>query len=210
MHPASFAIFSTPVINIVQVHQANAIDLYLAYCEELNSWKEHFKMQTVADTEMALWSFAQLTKKIDNSPKVEQSRKAFEGELWIQRRRAALVLRPIMKNNAPFELAKILLEENPKLAGKLAAEEYERLLRLASRKFYGHDLPLKRGAAESLIDRIASDNHISIPQKFDLYKIWELRNRVVHPEESPSATEVEWMVEHIEQICLPWGDNKLK
>lgn len=103
-----------------------------------------------------------------------------------------------------------MLEEHPKLAGKLAAEEYERLLKLASRKYYGYPLPRTKGAAEDLIDRLTRDNYISIPEKVDLGEIWKLRNRVVHPEESPSSTEIELMVEHIEKICSPWGHNKVR
>jgi len=204
VHPAKFAIFSTPLTNLLQVQGKDAISLYLAYCEELQKWQEHFKLKSVAEMEMALWTFDQIVKKADNPSKENQLRKQFDGDIWIQRRRASLVLRPFLRNNGPLELATILVEEDPKLAGKIGAEEYERLLRYASQKYYRHCLVLKPGAAEYLLDRLASDGHISITQKVDLRGVWELRNRVVHPDKPPTAAEIEWMLEQIEKVRGQW------
>ena len=208
VHPDKFAIFGTPLINLLQVYGANAIQLYASYCQELQKWQEHFKLKTVAETEMALWTFDQMVKRADSPSKAMQLRKQFDEDLWIQRRRAALVLRPFLKNNGPLELAKIIVEEHPKLAGKLGAEEYERLLRVASKKFYRREFPLKSGAAEHLLDQMAKDGYVSVPDKIDLCRVWELRNRVVHPDNSPNETEIEWMLELIERVCLKWDAMK--
>jgi hypothetical protein len=208
VHPDKFAIFGTPVINLLQVYGADAIQLYTSYCQELQKWQEHFKLKTIAHTEMALWTFDQMVKHARSSSETLELRKQFDEDLWIQRRRAALVLRPFLKNNAPLELAKIIVEQNPKLAGKLGAEEYERLLRVASRKFYKRELPLKPGAAEHLLDQMARDGYVSAPDKVDLRRVWELRNRVVHPDKSPDDTEVEWMLGLIERVCRKWDGMK--
>ena len=109
-----------------------------------------------------------------------------------------------------MKLAKIIVEEYPKLAGKLAAEEYERLLRLASKKYYRRELPLKAGAAEHLLDQMAKDGYVSVPDKVDLCRVWELRNRVVHPVKSPDASEIDWMLELIERVCLKWEAIKAR
>jgi len=55
-------------------------------------------------------------------------------DIWIQRRRAAQVIRPFLRRYGRLQLAHILLEEDPAIAGKIAAEEYERLLNIASRR----------------------------------------------------------------------------
>jgi hypothetical protein len=52
------------------------------------------------------------------------------------------------------KLAQILVDEDAKLAGKIAAEENERLLGVASVKFCGRRLPRNKGAAEQLIDEL--------------------------------------------------------
>ena len=43
-------------------------------------------------------------------------------------------LRPFFKKYGPLELGRILVEEHPKLAGKVAGEEYERRLRDIARR----------------------------------------------------------------------------
>lgn len=204
VHPERFAIFSAPLTHLLQVQGRDAVGLYIAYCEELLRWKEHFKLNSVAQTEMALWVFDQAIQKADNPARADQLRQEFDGDLWIQRRRATWVLRPLLENNGTLGIAKILTGEYPRLAGKLVAEEYERFLRDASHKFYRQDLPLTRGAAQHLLDRLAQDGHISITDKVDLYRVWELRNQVVHPDESPTVAEIEWMTDQVERICLPW------
>jgi hypothetical protein len=208
VHPGQYSIFSTPITNLLQVHASDAIHLYLSYCDELRRWQDHFRLNTVADTEMGLWAFDQAIKRAENSSKALQLRKPFDEDLWIQRRRAMLAIRPLLQNNSPLVLAKILVEETPKLAGKLAAEEYERLLKVACTKYYRHNLLQRPGAAEALLDRLACDEHISTNEKVDLRRVWEIRNRVVHPNESPTATEIEWMIDQIESVCLRWGKAK--
>ena len=55
-YPERFGIFSTPVINLLQVQRPRSVELYLAYCRELQEWRNHFRLQSVAETEMALWT----------------------------------------------------------------------------------------------------------------------------------------------------------
>jgi hypothetical protein len=207
-HPKRFGIFSTPVLNLLQIHRATSIDIYSAFCEELHEWQGHFKLPSVAAAGTALWTYDQITRLSDQSKKTLNAREQFESDLWIQRRRVALVVRPFLRNNGPLELARILLEEDPKIAGKIAAEEYERLLHLACQKFYRHKLPDKRGAAEALIERLVQDNRISLEEKAELRWIWEIRNRAVHAGESPTSEEVDLMIDRIQSVCSHWGSSK--
>jgi hypothetical protein len=42
----------------------------------------------------------------------------------------------------------------------------------------------------------------------ELQLVWELRNRVVHPDnQSVTPEEVERMVDTVERVCRPWGNS---
>ncbi len=201
--PERFGIFSTPVLHLVQVQRPKTAELYLAYCEELDRWRQHFRMASVAETEMALWTFHELTSTPTVDVNGDRARQQFEGDVWVQRRRVAQVLRPFLNRYGALELARILTEEDPNLAGKIAGEEYERLLRVAARRFYPA-VELKEGWAKSIIDRLGNDGHITLEQLALLHRIWEIRNHAVHATSRPSSEEVESMVNCIEAVCVPW------
>jgi hypothetical protein len=204
VHPQRFGIFSSPVINLLQVHRPTAIDVYLAFCDELLEWQRHFGMNSVAATEMALWTYDQIIRSGTDSKEIARARLEFEGDIWIQRRRAAQVIRPFLRNYGPLELARILSEEDANLAGKIAAEEYERLLRCASLKYYKRPLRQTKGAAEELLESLIRDGHVSQSDGPELRRIWEVRNKAVHPGARPSTEEVEVMIDRIESICTKW------
>ena len=132
VHPYRFGIFSTPVIHLLQVTRAATVDLYLAYCDELARWCEHFRLRSVAETEMALWAYAEFVKIADNNPEAAKALRQFDDDLWVQRERAAQVIRPFFRRYGRLHLAQILLDEDAIIAGKIAAEEYERLLGIVS------------------------------------------------------------------------------
>jgi hypothetical protein len=202
VHPKRFGIFSTPVVNLLQIHRPTTVELYLAFCEELRHWQEHFRMASVAETEMALWAFHELVKGLAPPAEIDQARAEFDADIWIQRRRIAQVLRPFLERYGALELARILVEEHPKLAAKVAGEEYERLLRRAARR---HGLKLGvRGAVGILFDRMEQHNEISLEEKTLLRRTWDTRCAAVHPERAPAAEEVENMIDTIERICLLW------
>ena len=94
------------------------------------------------------------------------------------------------------------------IAGKIAAEEYERLLNIASRRMYGRPLRREKGAAGQLLADIAARGVIDLALVTELLLVWDLRNRVVHPDNQPvTPEEVERMVETVERVCRPWGSS---
>ena len=202
VHPDRYGIFTTPIMNLLQVHRPRTIDLYVTYCDELRAWKEHFRMESVADTETALWTYHELVA--GETSEVSTTHVEFGSDVWIQRRRVAQVLRPFLRNYGPLELARILVEEEPKLAGKIAGEEYERLLRVAARELCGGMNLNVRGASEILFDRLAEDGYISLEDKGQLDKAWRIRNAAVHAGRPPDPEQVENMIDTIERICRPW------
>ncbi len=208
VYPERFAIFSTPVIHLVQVTRPALIDMYLAYCDELRVWADHFHMPSVAATSTALWTYAEITKQATDDPHAGGARREFEEDIWIQRRRAAQVIRPFLRRYGRLQLAHILVEEDPGIAGKIAAEEYERLLNIASRRMYGRPLRREKGAAGQLLADMAARGVIDLALVTELQLVWDLRNRVVHPDNQPvTPEEVERMVETVERVCRPWGSS---
>jgi hypothetical protein len=209
VYPEHFAIFSTPVISLVQVTRSGLVDMYLAYCDELRAWTDHFRMPSVAATSTALWAYTEITKQITDDPRAAAARKEYEDDIWIQRRLVAQIIRPFLKRYGQLQLAHILLEEDPRIAGKIAAEEYERLLNIASMRMYGRSLRREKGAAGQLLDDLAAQGVIDLALVTELKLVWEVRNRVVHPESRPvTPEEVERMVETVQRVCLPWSASK--
>ncbi len=201
--PKFYGVFSTPVVHLLQVNRGATGELYLAYCDELAEWAKHFGMASVADTEMALWAFAELTKAAGND--VAEGSQSFEDDIWIQRRRVAHVVRPFLRRYGRLQLARILLHEDPRLAGKIAAEEYERLLGIASKRFCRRPLDRRTGSVDKLLDELAQQNVISLHDKTDLRGIWSTRNAAVHPGGPPPSTEaIELMIDRIQSICTSW------
>lgn len=203
-YPELFGVFSTPVINLLQIQRPRSVDLYLAYCDELRVWQEHFRLRSVAETETALWTYQQLASD------ERLSGNGFEQDVWIQRRRLAQVLRPFLKSYGALELARILAEESPKLAGMIAGQEYERLLREAARRFYPSFDTQHNRWADALIDLMVQKGHVALEQKPMLNWIWRQRNKAMHPGEELDAIEVERMIDSVQSICSRWEQRPTK
>jgi hypothetical protein len=213
VYPEHFAIFSTPVIHLVNVTRPSLVDMYIAYCDELRLWADHFHLPSVATASTALWTYAELSKQLTDDPSATEARREFEEDIWIQRRLVSHVIKPFLRRNGRLQLAHILLDDEPRIAGKIAAEEYERLLQIASRRMYGRPLRREKGAAGQLFEDLAARNEIDLADMAELEFVWEMRNRAVHPEEQPvTPEEVERMVETVERVCLRWAasDKRFK
>jgi hypothetical protein len=208
VYPERFAIFSTPVIHLLQVTRPGLVDMYLAYCEELRVWADYFHMPSVAATSTALWTYAEVAKTADH-PVAVKARHELEEDIWVQRRRAAQVIRPFLRRYGRLPLAHILVDEDAAIAGKIAAEEYERLLNIASHRMYGRPLRREKGAAGQLLADLATRGVIDLAVVAELQLVWDVRNRVVHPDPQPvTPEEVERMIETVERICQPWETSK--
>ncbi len=212
-YPERFGVLSTPVVAVLQVQRPRSTELYVAYCEELELWQEHFRLRSVAETEMALWTYQELLADEELAGEilgdgVDAVDSAFGDDVWVQRRRAAQVLRPFLRNYGALELARILAEESPRLAAMIAGEEYERRLRAASRRFYPASNPAGARWAYNLIDRMVQDRHVALEQRPRLNEVWEMRNAAVHSDHNSrimlDVVAVERMIEIIESISSNW------
>lgn len=211
VHPDWFGIFSTPVIHLLQVTRPATVELYIAYCDELARWSQHFGLPSVAQTETALWAYAEIAKLSESDAEAAKARREFDDDMWVQRERAAQVIRPFFKKYGRLQLAQVLLDEDPILSGKIAAEEYERLLAMASWHLRQRPLPREKGAAEGLLEELAAKSYIRPEDKIELQRVWQTRNKVVHPSgKRPERAEVEVMIDFIQRICVPWEKHGLK
>lgn len=192
-YPERFGVFSTPVVNLLLVHQGKTVELYLSYCDELEAWRAHFRLETVAATEMALWAFHESGT----------GQKEFAADVWIQRRRVAQVLRPFLKNYGALQLAEILVEEDANLAAIIAGREYERLLRAAARQFE-LNLSEDRGWAKQVLKDLEGRQVISWAQREELDGIWSVRNAAVHAAGDVKAEQVENMIRLLRSHCAAW------
>lgn len=202
-YPQHFGIFSTPVLNLLQVHRAHLVDLYLAYCEELREWGRRFHLKSAAETETALWTFHAVANS-SNNPEDSAAQAAFDADIWIQRRRARNVLRPFFSKYGPLELARILAEEDCGLAGKIAGEEFERRLHLAADAFLPANPALSSQWTKVAIEVLAQRGVISMENKTILHRVRKIRNRAVHATSGLELAEVENMIDDIERICGAW------
>jgi hypothetical protein len=115
-------------------------------------------------------------------------------------------VRPFLRRYGRLQLAQILVDEDAELAGKIAAEEYERLLGVASVKFCGRRLSRNKGAAEQLIDELERKRKISLAE---LRRAWETRNATIHPGGNPPTREaLDVMIDRILSICANWDRSQ--
>lgn len=210
VHPDQFGIFSTPIVNLLQIHRANAVELYLAFCAELRIWQERFGLPSVAQTEMALWTYHELTASPLQGADVERVKREFEDDVWIQRRRVDQTVTPFLANHGPVELAEILAERQPRLAAMLAGVEFERLMRLKWRALYGKGEHKPNISVDAMIEDLAERSVIERNERSELRGIWGTRNKAVHPDRRLSSEEVEAMIASIKAICFDWEDSAFR
>lgn len=206
-HPDCFGVFSTPVLNVLQLSRNSTVEIYLAYCDELAEWKSHFHLSSVAEVEMAITALEQVIKH--GGKESEAAQNDFQEDLWVQRRRAANVVRPFLKEFGPLPLARILVDEHPRIAGMIAGAEYERLLGVASARFLERELTYEDGANAVLLGELQYRGKISRGQRVKLNEVWEIRNKAVHGRElPPPAIAVNRMIDNIEKICGSWEPSE--
>ena len=57
VHPEDFAVYSPPLLNLLQLPARPPVEHYLSYCDELRVWGAHFGTGAVAVTDQAFWVF---------------------------------------------------------------------------------------------------------------------------------------------------------
>jgi hypothetical protein len=209
VHPHCFGVFSPPVHAVLLVYRMPTLDLYLAYCEELSEYKLHFNLSSVAEAEMAITGLYEILKGEYGQKETEAAQRSFKEDVWVQRRRAANVVRPFLTEFGKLQLARILLDLDSKLAGMIAGAEYEKLLGDRSSKLRGRKLTSAKGACKEFLDWLECKKDISASERLELDEVWNTRCAAVHEFGTPpSATAVERMIDSIEKICSGWESKR--
>ena len=67
----------------------------------------------------------------------------------------------------------------------------------------------EKGAAGQLLADLAARGFVNPSDVAELQLVWEVRNRVVHPDpQTVTSEEVERMIETVERVCQPWGTSQ--
>jgi len=202
VHRDCFGVFSSPVHALLQVSRMSTMELYLAYCDELIAYKKKFELSSAAEVEMALTGLYEIMKGEGEDSKAAQE--SFQKDTWVQRRRAANVVRPFLKDFGKLSLAKIIVEEDPSLAAMIARAEYDRRLQYASRKYRKCELPLEPNAGNAFLDWMEREGHLQPDERRALNKAYRTGSEAVHARSEPDAKKVSDMIDAIERICGEW------
>lgn len=204
VHPDDFAVYSPPLLNLLQLPAGPPVEHYLSYCDELRVWGTHFGTGAVADTDYALWLFyewaygpACLKMEIAGDPRdAAARRKEFENDKWVRERQVINVLRHFFHKWAPLDQAGCLADVDANLASKIAGCELEKRLRMAT-DLEQDDVPTLIQCFSLQVDPDPSRQR-EVKQK--LRKAWRLRNRTVHTKSDLAAVDVNCMIEIIREL----------
>lgn len=192
--PDRFGVFSTPVVYLLNVMRASTVDLYLAYCGELQAWQKRFKLKSVAEVEMALWAFHKIIKTAEG----ENARFEFEQDTWIQRQRLDQALGPFLGRYGWLDFAYILAKREPNVAGLIAGREYVRVLKNEARRLRINSSRENEKWEYETITALAKENpSLDAP---DMKKVWKKRCDVSHDQAELDEAEAEWMIERIRRF----------
>ncbi len=198
VQPNEFGVLSAPVINLLQVRTASPSEFYIAYCDELRDWQRKYGIPSIAQTEVALWTFHEVSR---NS---SWDKKLFDSDRWVQQRRFGHNIKDWREHDR-LDQAEMFVPHDPLSAAQIAGVEYERLLRIAAQRWYPDQPTRGERWAERIIAKLKKRGHIDMKDELDLNRIWCYRNRALHSDlVPPTVEEVEDMIRTIRRVCVPW------
>lgn len=198
--PEDYAIFSTPVEDLLNIKGRTPIIKYNAYLRDLNELKSHYQFTRIADVDMALWTLA----RILNSESLRE--KAPYKELYECYWREPNPVKRIMAKNALDQIwgerryvhiADLFLQTDFIVAGILAGRELELHIK---KMCQARNIPLTfindSGKKENkpfrrMVRDLYCNEVIDADMKDQIYGWWEIRCDLVH-EEAPPVED--WLV----------------
>ncbi|MBI1817580.1 MAG: hypothetical protein HYR72_21600 [Deltaproteobacteria bacterium] len=193
--PRYFGIISPPVMHLLNLTPKESIETYLTYTEILQTLADHYRMERVADIDMALWTAAQLYI----SPLYAELTKQMNGDAFFQETRLRnLVANLRLESGVSDRLlfAKVLLDHEHVIAGVIAARAFEDLCRKIAIRLtipdskFGYDLVRKIESPRNLRALGITRGDVSEP--------FRLRNDAVHGD--ISHREARQLVELVERL----------
>jgi hypothetical protein len=176
VYPDRFAMCSHHLASLLYITGETVPEFYIAYCRELRDWSRRKwatpGIQSVVDAEFALWTWYRLAFSSKGKRRAHQAQ--FDGDPWVQDRRAASIARAL-RTTDKLDLARSYLETDPTVAAIIAWRELE----VAMRKV----LSGKATRADKIRDlmRMLPEDAYPAGLTFrDLERLWQERNPVMH------------------------------
>jgi hypothetical protein len=212
VHPNDFGVFSPPTLMLLQLPPMPPIQHYLAYCEELAVWGNHFlSVDAVQVADRALWVFYEAAYGHRKTARAEPYKTAFNNDRWVLQRHTETVLKPYFPMWAPLEQARFLIGIDGNLAAKIAGCEFEvRIKELVEHNKGKRDKALRQfkqtlqgkpngqewGHLEAMIEYVVKHNTKGYGAYRDrLQHVRELRNDAIHDDRLLETAEIELMIE---------------
>lgn len=195
--PEDYAIFSTPVEDLLNIKGATPIIKYMSYLRDLNELKKHYQFVRIADVDMALWTL----HRILNSSTLKEN-EPYKSLYETYQREPNLVKR-IMARNALDQIwgdrrcahiADLFLQTDTIVAGFLAGRALElhikkmcqerRIpIKFSNQSGKKENLPFRRMVSELLLN-----GAIDAEMKRGINDWWDTRCNLVH-EEAPRVED---------------------
>lgn len=203
VYPEDFAVYSPPIMTILQVPPCPPIQHYLRYCEELREWGRHFLgAESVGTADRALWVFYQ--RAYEPAPDVKTVktkliyRKAYDEDYWIRQRHAKTMLASYFSKYSALKQARFLLDIDLYLATTIAGCEFEARLRDLVPEARKRRLTQHEGLG-SVIDYLAANCGYG-HKKSRFHEIRELRNMAIHRTPGLNVEKVRMMIAETDLI----------
>ena len=187
--PIKYAIFSPPVENLLNIRGNDPVNKYINYLRDLKQIGEVYEFTRIADVDHALWTLANIinSDRLRNRSPYDEIYEEYQSQPnVIKTITAKNSLAQVWSENALYlDLARIFLEEDPLLAGLIAAREFEFLIKELCRR-NGVKLAFKtvNGIYWMYIPDLAKHLRIKKAINHDeerkANQYWEMRNLLVH------------------------------
>ncbi|MGB9893416.1 MAG: hypothetical protein ACPLRA_03310, partial [Candidatus Saccharicenans sp.] len=184
--PQYYGIYSAPVENLLSIKAETPVKKYLTYLENLAELQEEYRLERIADVDMALFALCCLLNEgyIRQNPDYHQIyRDYLERPNLIKKISARNALRHLRQENVYYlGLAESFLETDPEIAGILAGKELECLINdlWEKEKNKGGSKLYKPLTMPEKLEELTRRKFFSDQVKEDLQRWWDTRNDSVH------------------------------
>ncbi len=212
VYPEDFAVYSPPIMTILQVPPCPPIQHYLNYCEELREWGRHFlDSENVRTADRAIWVFYQRAYAYGTDERIKKIhltyRKAYQEDFWIRQRHARMTLSSYFSEYPPLEQARFLVEVDLDLAATIVGCEFEARLKDLVPEARRRRLPYE--GLGSVIEYVAANcGYAHKKSGFD--EIRGLRNKAIHRLPGLTPEKVKMMIAETRLIPVKRASGPVK
>lgn len=182
--PQHYGIYSAPVENLLSIKAETPVKKYQIYLENLSELQEEYKMERIADVDMALFALCCLLNEeyIRQNPNFRQIYLEYlERPNPVKKISARNALKNIRQENIYYlDLAESFLETDPEIAGILAGKELEVLINKLWDDCHDGHKSYKPSKMQDKLEELALKRVLSDQLKEEIQGWWQTRNDCVH------------------------------